>query len=120
MNAVNDLGIVSAFHLLALAIGLPSVFERGRALTRIGCRRVSKASAADNLWEIAALLWIVTGLCFAGGLEKSAQFISPTLSGQSWVYSCRSLFELCVLPSSDGASSCRGQTPTLLGFGHCA
>jgi putative membrane protein len=68
--------IVSAFHLLALAIGLPSVFERGRALTRIpdaeGFRRLL---AADNLWDIAGLLWIVTGLLLVfGGLEKSTQF----------------------------------------------
>jgi putative membrane protein len=68
--------IVSAFHLLALAIGLPSVFERGRALTRIpDAEEFRKLLAADNLWGIAALLWIVTGLLLAfGGLEKSTQF----------------------------------------------
>ena len=74
--------IVAALHALALAIGLPSVFLRGRALKgpldRDGFQRLF---AADNAWGIAALLWIVTGLLRAfGGLEKGAQFyLSSTL-----------------------------------------
>ncbi len=68
--------IVSALHVLALAIGLPGVFLRGRALAgpldTAGLRRLF---AADNVWGIAAGLWIVTGLLRAfGGLEKGAQF----------------------------------------------
>ena len=68
--------IVSALHLLALAIGLPSVFLRGRALRgrldREGLRRVF---AADTVWGIAAALWLVTGLLRAfGGLEKGTAF----------------------------------------------
>ena len=68
--------IVSAPHLLALAIGLPSVFLRGRALRgrldREGLRRVF---AADTVWGIAAALWLVTGLLRAfGGLEKGTAF----------------------------------------------
>ena len=68
--------IVSALHLLALAIGLPSVFLRGRALEgpldRDGMKRLL---AADNVWGIAALLWIATGLVRAfGGLEKGTAF----------------------------------------------
>jgi len=68
--------IVSALHLLALAIGLPSVFLRGRALRgrldREGLRRVF---AADTVWGIAAALWLATGLLRAfGGLEKGAAF----------------------------------------------
>jgi putative membrane protein len=62
--------------VLALAIGLPSVFLRGRALKgsldRPGLRRLF---AADSVWGIAAILWIVTGLLRAfGGLEKGTQF----------------------------------------------
>jgi putative membrane protein len=68
--------IVSSLHLLALAIGLPAVFLRGRALKgpldAAGLRRLL---AADNVWGLAALLWIVTGLLRAfGGLEKGTEF----------------------------------------------
>jgi putative membrane protein len=68
--------IVSALHVLALALGLPSVYLRGRALKgqldRDGLRRLL---AADTVWGIAAGLWIVTGLLRAfGGLEKGSQF----------------------------------------------
>jgi len=68
--------ILSALHILALALGLPSVYLRGRALKgpldRDGCRRLL---AADTVWGLAAALWIVTGLLRAfGGLEKGSQF----------------------------------------------
>jgi putative membrane protein len=68
--------VISSLHLLALAIGLPAVFLRGRALRAPldadGLRRVL---AADNAWGLAAGLWIVTGLLRAfGGLEKGAEF----------------------------------------------
>jgi putative membrane protein len=68
--------VVSALHLLALALGLPSVFLRGRALKAplddAGLRRLF---AADTVWGVAALLWISTGLLRAfGGLEKGSRF----------------------------------------------
>jgi len=68
--------ILSALHVLALALGLPSVYLRGRALKgpldRDGLRRLL---AADTVWGIAAALWIATGLLRAfGGLEKGSQF----------------------------------------------
>jgi putative membrane protein len=68
--------IVAALHYLALALGLPSVFLRGRALKgpldRAGLQRLF---AADNVWGIAAALWLVTGLLRAfGGLEKGSAF----------------------------------------------
>jgi putative membrane protein len=68
--------IVSAFHLLALAIGLPSVIRRGRELGgTLDAASFRRLLAADNLWDIAALLWIVTGILRAfGGLEKGTQF----------------------------------------------
>ena len=68
--------IVSALHVLALAIGLPSVFLRGRALKGpLDAGSFRRLFAADNAWGVAALLWIVTGLLRAfGGLEKGAQF----------------------------------------------
>jgi putative membrane protein len=68
--------IVSALHLLALALGLPAVYLRGRALRgpldAAGLRRLF---AADNVWGLAALLWIATGLARAfAGLEKGSAF----------------------------------------------
>ncbi len=68
--------ILSALHVLALALGLPGVYLRGRALKgpldRDGLRRLL---AADTVWGIAAGLWIATGLLRAfGGLEKGSQF----------------------------------------------
>jgi putative membrane protein len=68
--------IVSALHLYALALGLPAIFLRGRALAgtldRGGLRRLF---AADAVWGVAAGLWLVTGLLRAfAGLEKGGAF----------------------------------------------
>ena len=68
--------IVSALHVLAVTLGLGSVFARGRALRAhlddAGLRRLF---VADTVWGIAALLLIGTGLARAfGGLEKGAMF----------------------------------------------
>lgn len=68
--------IVSALHVLALAIGLPSVYLRGRALKGpLDAAGIRRLLAADNVWGLAALLWIATGLLRAfGGLEKGSAF----------------------------------------------
>jgi putative membrane protein len=68
--------LVSSLHLLALAIGLPAVFLRGRALKGpLDADGLRRLLAADNAWGIAAVLWIVTGLLRAfGGLEKGTEF----------------------------------------------
>ena len=68
--------IVAALHYLALAIGLPAVFLRGRALKGTlddaGFRRLF---AADTAWGVAAALWVVTGVLRAfGGLEKGSAY----------------------------------------------
>jgi putative membrane protein len=68
--------MVAALHYLALAIGLPAVFLRGRALKGTlddaGFRRLF---AADTAWGVAAALWVVTGLLRAfGGLEKGSAY----------------------------------------------
>jgi len=68
--------IVSALHVLALALGLPAVYLRGRALKgRLDRDRMRQLFAADTVWGIAAALWVVTGLLRAfAGLEKGSQF----------------------------------------------
>ena len=64
--------LLSAIHLLTLALGLGAVVMRGRALRQplddTGWKRLL---AADNAWGIAAALWIATGLgrVFFGGKE---------------------------------------------------
>jgi putative membrane protein len=68
--------VVAALHLLALAIGLPSVFLRGRALKgRLDGDGLRRLFAADAGWGIAAGLWLLTGLLRAfAGLEKGTTF----------------------------------------------
>ena len=68
--------VVSSLHVLALALGLPAVFLRGRALKgALDAEGLRRLFAADNVWGLAALLWIVTGLLRAfGGLEKGTEF----------------------------------------------
>ncbi|SRR6266540_477439 len=68
--------IVAALHFLALGIGLPSIYLRGRALKgRLNAEGLRRLFVADNVWGVAAALWIVTGLLRAfGGLEKGTAF----------------------------------------------
>jgi putative membrane protein len=68
--------VVSSLHLLALALGLPAVFLRGRALRgALDAEGLRRLFAADNVWGLAALLWVATGLLRAfGGLEKGSEF----------------------------------------------
>ena len=68
--------VVSSLHLLALAVGLPSVFLRGRALKgRLDREGLRRLFAADTVWGIAAELWLATGVLRAfGGLEKGTAF----------------------------------------------
>jgi putative membrane protein len=68
--------IVSALHVIAVALALSSIALRGRALRRAldadGFRRLF---AADNVWGVSALLLIATGVLRAfGGLEKGSAF----------------------------------------------
>ncbi len=66
--------LLSAIHVLTLALGLGAVFMRGRALARpldeAGWQRLL---TADNVWGVAAGLWIASGLgrVFFGGKETS-------------------------------------------------
>lgn len=68
--------IVSALHVLALALGLPAVFLRGRALKGpLDADGLRRLFAADAVWGVAAVLWLATGLLRAfGGLEKGTEF----------------------------------------------
>ena len=64
--------LLSAVHVLTLALGLGAVFMRGRALARpLDEVEWQRLLAADNLWGAAAGLWIASGLgrVFFGGKE---------------------------------------------------
>src|SRR5688572_30355522 len=76
MQILQVSAIFSALHLLALAIGLPSIYVRARALSGpLDSAGLGRLFAADTIWGLAALLWIGTGLMRAfGGLEKGTQF----------------------------------------------
>jgi len=71
---------LSALHVLALAIGFGAVFARGRRLRDLrrapdDTRALARLFQADNLWGLAALLWIATGLLRVfGRLEKTPDF----------------------------------------------
>src|SRR5215471_8843706 len=55
--------LLSAIHLLTLALGAGAIFARGRAMSRpLDDQGWKRLLAADNLWGIAALLWIASGL----------------------------------------------------------
>jgi len=66
--------LLSAIHMLTLALGLGAVYARGRALARpldeAGWRQLL---AADAAWGGAAALWIASGIArvFLNGKEPS-------------------------------------------------
>ena len=71
---------LSALHVLALSFGFSGLFLRGMRLRELAKDRGNAAARAsllraDNVWGLAALLWIVTGLVRAfAGLEKQPDF----------------------------------------------
>ena len=87
--------VVSALHVLALAIGLPAVWLRGRALRgAIDDAALRRLFAADTVWGVAAALWLATGLLRAfAGLEKGSAFYL----GSTLFWTKMTLFVLVVL-----------------------
>jgi putative membrane protein len=68
--------LVATLHLLALPLGLAAVWARSRTLrsTR-SVADLPRVFVADNLWGLAAILWIGTGLLRAfAGLEKGTAY----------------------------------------------
>ena len=66
--------LLSAIHILTVALGLGSIFARGRALARpLDDAGWNRLLAADNAWGAAAALWISSGLArvFFGGKEPA-------------------------------------------------
>jgi putative membrane protein len=68
---------LAVLHLLALGIGLGSVYARARALGEVPLTPASakRAFTADSWWGAAAVLWISTGLWrLLGGTEKATTY----------------------------------------------
>ena len=92
--------LLSAIHVLTLALGLGAVFIRGQAmagpLDHAGWRRLL---AADSAWGAAALLWLTSGLArvFWGGKEPAFYW------GNGFFWLKMTLFVLVVLIESKPA-----------------
>ena len=68
--------IIASLHLIALAIGLGAIYTRARLFRRLdSADQLPSLFLADNLWGLAAVLWLVTGLLRAfAGLEKGSEY----------------------------------------------
>lgn len=68
--------LIATLHLLALPLGLGAVWARSRALRLArGPGDLHPVFVADNVWGLAAVLWIATGLFRVfGGLEKATSY----------------------------------------------
>jgi uncharacterized membrane protein len=86
--------LLSAVHLLTLALGAGAIYARGRALARpLDEAGWNRLLAADNAWGGAAALWIASGLArvFYGAKERPSTGTTAS-SGPSSLCSARSLF----------------------------
>jgi putative membrane protein len=68
--------LIAAIHLITLGIGYGFIWMRAYQLSRVQDTKDLKAVFfADNMYGLAALLWIATGLWRAfGGLEKGTDY----------------------------------------------
>lgn len=69
-------GLIASLHYLALGLGFAGLLLRLRALqTAQRDKEIKRIFYGDNLWGLAALLWVATGFARAfGGLEKGTQY----------------------------------------------
>lgn len=83
---------IAGLHLLALPLGFSGILIRWRSLKFPHAENSLKSIyAGDNLWGLAALVWISTGLFRAfGGIEKGSDFYL----GSPWFHAKMSLFAL--------------------------
>lgn len=55
--------LIATLHMLTLPIGLGAIWARSRALSRTrSAADLPSVFVADNLWGLAAFLWLATGL----------------------------------------------------------
>jgi putative membrane protein len=67
---------LAILHLLTFGLGAYSIWSRAIALAKLrNSEGLQEVFRADNLWGIAALIWIGSGLWRAfGGVEKGTEF----------------------------------------------
>ena len=77
--------IFAAAHLLTFGLGLVSILARNRALRETtNLSDLKRVFAADNLWGLAALLWLGTGLARVfGDMEKGSTYYGA--NGVFWL-----------------------------------
>jgi len=87
--------ILAVLHLLALAIGIASVYARGRSLSRAASEKdLPGIFHADNWYGAAAIIWVGTGLWRAfGGVEKGTEYYLQS----HWFLGKMGLFGLVLL-----------------------
>lgn len=68
--------ILATVHIITFGLGAASIWMRASALRKLKDNSgLNDVFFADNLWALAAFLWLLTGLWRAfGGLEKGADF----------------------------------------------
>jgi len=68
--------LVASVHLVALVLGGTAIHMRARFLSRLrDAKDLPPVFVADNLWGLAAALWLGTGIWRAfGGLEKGTDY----------------------------------------------
>ncbi len=68
--------LIAFLHLLTLGIGFYAIWTRANALKKLkDLTGLAEVFRADNIWGLASMLWIGTGLWRAfGGLEKGTQY----------------------------------------------
>jgi putative membrane protein len=68
--------LLAALHILIFGFGFFGIWSRANALKKLkDTSGLSEVFKADNIWGLAALLWIATGLWRAfGGLEKGSYY----------------------------------------------
>lgn len=82
--------IYSGFHYIAFAIGFSAILWRWRVLKDLKENKsLEELFNADNLWGVAALLWVITGLLrLFGSFDKGfAYYLS-----NHWFYAKMALF----------------------------
>lgn len=67
---------VASLHLVALGLGLSAIIARAVFLSRVrSAGDLAPALLADNLWGLAALVWIMTGVMrLIGGFDKATDY----------------------------------------------
>jgi len=68
--------LLATLHILNFGLGFYAIWSRANALKKLkDVSDLNEVFKADNLWGLAGLLWIATGLWRAfGGLEKGSHY----------------------------------------------